>query len=58
MRAVLEWVDLGHLVGRHARSMTVDWQRELSLGEQQRLGMVRGERGIRVCVCVDMGCLD
>ena len=42
VRSLLARVDLAHLLDRHGGAHTVvDWGAELSLGEQQRLGMAR-----------------
>jgi len=40
-RALLESVDLSHLLTRHGATTPVAWHEVLSLGEQQRLGMAR-----------------
>jgi ABC-type uncharacterized transport system fused permease/ATPase subunit len=39
--ALLAEVDLQHLIRRHGLSTVVQWNEELSLGEQQRLGIAR-----------------
>jgi hypothetical protein len=40
-RALLEEVDLSHLLERYSVDIPVQWNEVLSLGEQQRLGMAR-----------------